>query len=392
MYSAMPSKIIFISNDYGDSGSPHQLMAAIYLNKIGINIEVVCPGKNLAYNIVTPFGTIPSLILKYNRSLIGRILWHIRLFRILLKDRVSYKNNIYYLQGHVVTLVSFFALFMIDRARVVYHTQDYLEPGRHPFWAFFEKHIARYAGHVICNEPNRARFMASNYRLKTMPTTVRTALPRDWPIPERSEELREALLRQVSRTGNGLRLVMVQGFLGKLRGGPQIVEAVASLPENYILVTTATRKDSADYNIFSMLAKNAGIFGRIIFLPTLEYGELLRYTSVCDIGMMLYPNDGVGNYYQAPGKLTEFMRCGLPVVTSNFPGLELLTLKYGIGIVCDPESPAAIMSAILMLGNRSEDEMLVERIRLKELAISEFAYETHAWQIEEIINNIQGEL
>lgn len=385
-------EIYFISSANPAEGAPHHFMAALDLSRKGYSLRAVCAGPARKSQIDFPFGQIEVTSIPEKCGIFGRLSWHASLAFKLFAMRLTRKKCIYYIQGSVVTPAAFFTLFAVSGYRLIYHTQDYLEPGRHPFWSFFEKRIARRAGHVICNEPNRGRFMASSYKLKSMPTIVRTALPLDWPVPARNAELRQSLLSQVNQPGNDHCLVMVQGFLGRLRGGRQIIEAMASLPDNFILVTTSARVGSQEYNAFSAIAKEIGIFERIVFLPTLEYGELLRHTAACDIGMMLYPNDGVGNFYQAPGKLTEYLRCGLPVVTSNFPGLELLTLKYGIGIACDPESPAEIASSIQELGNRTEDEMALERIRLKDLACTEFAYETQAWQIEDIIKKIQNEL
>ncbi len=385
-------KILFISSINPEEGAPHHFMAAFYLSHKGHSLRSVCVGPASRALINFPLGQIMVTSIPERRGIAGRLLWHVSLVFKLVKMQLTSNKCLFYIQGSVVTPAIFLVLFAVGRNRLVYHTQDYLEPGRHPFWAYFEKRVARRAGHVICNEPNRARFMASSYQLKAMPTIVRTALPRDWPVPERDEKLRQSLLQRVNRSGDGQRLVMVQGFLGKLRGGPQIIEALASLPDNFILVTTSAQADSQEYKIYHEQAGQSGILERIIFLPTLEFTELLQYTAACDIGMMLYPNDGVGNFYQAPGKLTEFMRCGLHIVTSNFPGLELLTLKYGIGIACDPESSTDIAAAILKLGSRSDHELAQERARLKTLATTEFAYESQAWQIEEIVNKVKCEI
>jgi glycosyltransferase involved in cell wall biosynthesis len=171
-----------------------------------------------------------------------------------------------------------------------------------------------------------------------------------------------------------------------------VVKAMTALSDAYVLVFTGMDRDSFSFRKAEEAIAAADMEKRVVYLGDLSFDELLRYTTCCDIGLLLYPDDGVGNFYQAPGRLTEYLRCGLPFVTSNFPGLELLTLKFGLGIACNPESSQEIALAIQAIGNRNFEESQSERCRLKRLAITEFIYEKQSWQIAEIFEKAQSEL
>lgn len=381
--------IVFITAADPAQGAPHQAMAAIWLRHLGYRMLCVCCGPASRKEIATPLATLDVISIQRSHSRWAAFFWQFNLLIALLALRAKHKNCLFYVHGSVVTPASLLALLLVPAHRIIYHTQDYLEPGRHNIWAFFEKRFARRACKVFCNEPNRARFMASNYRLKEIPTAVRTALPGNWPVADFMNSRREELLARFPAASPPERLIMHQGPFAKVRCSEQLIEVMALLPENYRLIVTGVDTSSTEYAAWHDIVLSFGLEGKIDYLPHLSFEILLSYTSVCNMGLLLYPNDGVGNYFQAPGRLTEYMRCGLPVVTSNFPGLELLTLKYDIGIACDPGSPAEIAAAILRLGSRSNSEMARERTRLKELATTEFAYENQAWQIEDIINKMQ---
>ncbi len=386
-------EILFVTGADPHKGAPHQVMAALWFAGKGWRIRMFTAGtRYLCYTITTPLGSIPNISYPIGPSIAVKLLWQLRLLGFILRARFS-RSTIFYFQGHIGTVAGFFALAGIHKSRIIYHTQDYLEPGRHPFWAFFEKSIARKSGYVICNETNRARFMKSNYQLNNLPFVIRSALPHEWPVPEFEASLRAEIFRLGGIfPDSATRLVLHIGPFSNVRCSRFVVEAMAALSDVYVLVFTGMARGSQSFRQAEEAVTAAGIEKRVVYLGDLPFDELLRYTACCDIGLLLYPDDGIGNYYQAPGRLTEYLRCGLPVVTSNFPGLELLTLKFGLGIACNPESPQDIAMAIQKINNWNIEERLGERARLKELARSEFSYEKQAWKLEEILQKIQSEL
>ena len=380
----LKTEILYFCAGVPTQGAPHPFMAADWLVSRGYHVRVVCRHDANATPIRTPFETVSyspfgGSTANYVRGALAE----------MLRARSAGKQTIFYLHGHNTTPAGCLALLGVDRQRIIYHTQDYIEPGRYPLWEFFEGRMARRAGCVISNEPNRARSLASHYRLRQMPMVVPTALPKDWPRPGRDQTLRSAILAHIGRQDSDeCRLVMHEGGYSPVRCSRQLVEAFRSLPEDYVLVFTGMAKGSAARGELDRLVGDLGMDQRIVVFEQLSFEDLMRHTACCDIGILLYPNDGIGNFYQCPGRLTHYLGCGLPIVASNFPGLELLTLKHNLGAVCDSESPIAIVDAIRAVGEKSKGELATDAVRLKQLAKGELAYETHAWQIEEVVRRI----
>jgi hypothetical protein len=378
----MAKRIYYCTSGCPGESAPHPFMAAYWLKTRGYEVRIICQGGRGSFAASSVLGTGPVTSLPNSG-----VAFQASLTREILRQRARHGGNaVYYLHGHVVTQAAYFALLGVSRQRIIYHTQDFIEPGRYPHWEFFERRFARRAGWVISNEINRARALMSCYGLKQMPTVVPTALPKDWLLPDRDSTLRQAMLARVGREDDeNCRLIMHEGGFAQVRCGRQLVEAFTRLPVNFILVFTGLKPASEEFITLQRLTSEHGLASRVVVLERLDFGDLLRHTASCDAGILLYPNDGIGNFYQCPGRLTHYLGCGLPVVASNFPGLELLTLKHDLGKVCDPQSSAAIAEAIRSVAGRTKGELARQAVRLRNLSRGELAYETYAGKIEEIV-------
>lgn len=386
-------RVLFISGELIDSdGAPYLNMAAFQLAKWGRDVIFLGPCSRGKLHDVLQYSDQLGLDLVIHRAKRG-FGWHIRfLIRILRRRFSASPRDVFYVQGSTACPGAYLALFGWPSARLIYHTQNYLEPGRHPHWAFFERLLARKAGYVICNEINRARFMCSSYRLRDMPAVVRTALPSWWPIPTFDASVRQKIISQLpAAQRDGCCLILHQGQYSNVRCTRELIQAMTMLPSNYILVFTGVDRESEAFVKGHEFVIDSGVEPRVAYIDRLPFNELLRYTAACDIGVLLYPNDGVGNFYQAPGRLTEYLRAGLPILTSEFPGFELLVIKHRLGCCCNSSSPKSISRGIKEIWEHSDEKMNSRRKRLRELAESTFTYEAGACSIQHIMEGLQNE-
>jgi glycosyltransferase involved in cell wall biosynthesis len=180
-----------------------------------------------------------------------------------------------------------------------------------------------------------------------------------FPVTRPDAEIRKQLAGDAQGDEFLLRL---HGGLHPLRRVSELFEALALLPRRFRLVMTREGDPVRDQALDKTLAE-AGILDRVVRLPRMEYCEVLRYTVNCDAGVLLYTNNDLGNFFQCPGRLTEYLACGLPILSSHFTGLEAQVRRYGIGECADASNPRDIARAILLLESGRAEKFAAARIR-----------------------------
>lgn len=156
-----------------------------------------------------------------------------------------------------------------------------------------------------------------------------------------------ALRRQpVARSAQSPRTVLYHGGLGPMNLVETIIEAVADWPASWRLVMHGW--GPADY--VERLRALAARFGpdRIrISSDFMKYEDLDHLTASADVGVALYENTGNPNVFEmASGKIFQYLKCGLPVVTVDFPNLRRLIQDTGAGLVVPVGTVAELNGAL----------------------------------------------
>jgi glycosyltransferase involved in cell wall biosynthesis len=249
--------------------------------------------------------------------------------------------------------------------RLAYHNADYYDPIAYPLRTRLERRLARKSRLLISHEYHRGYILRAQYQLRCPILISPPNLPAAWPIPPRSDALRAEM---AGAAGPDAFLLRLHGGFDPRRMTAGLFQALTLLPPRFRLVMTDGGPEAA--RLFGSLS----LGDRIVMLPQLDYAGMLTYTASADAGVLLYSNNDLGNYFQAPGRLTEYLACGLPVLAPRYAGIENLVLRYGIGRCVNPASPASIAAGLLDLERdiRSGRTTPAEIRRLFEV---HFAYE-----------------
>jgi glycosyltransferase involved in cell wall biosynthesis len=200
---------------------------------------------------------------------------------------------------------------------------------------------------MIVPEENRARIFVEDYGARKMPVVVPNVPLLRAPNP--GGVLREFFAAKGAQAAT---IMLYQGLFEEGRGLDAMIEAMRSVTEGTVLVLIGGGTKEYEARLRELIDKH-GLAKRVFTMPWVPYDDLHGYTCSADAGVLLYRNDGRNNYYCAPNKLYEYMHAGLPVVTSNFPGLKTLVEGEDIGICVDPDSAEEIARAFNALSDET---------------------------------------
>jgi glycosyltransferase involved in cell wall biosynthesis len=122
-------------------------------------------------------------------------------------------------------------------------------------------------------------------------------------------------------------ILLYQGVLLNGRGMPQIMRAVAQLP-NTVLVIVG---DGEQRENFKKLAEELNTSSRVFFTGSIDQTDLINYTAGADIGLCLIENISVSYYHALPNKLFEYIMAGVPVLASDLPQMKKIVETYQVG-------------------------------------------------------------
>jgi len=145
-------------------------------------------------------------------------------------------------------------------------------------------------------------------------------------------------------------LLVCPGTLGDTFQSRQVVMAAQSLPEPWrcIMHSAQPRTDDEPY-IRELRALNTA--GRVVFsLAPIPYSDIDRLMASARAGIVLYASElgqNTATVGLASGKLSHFLKIGVPVIVSPLPGLADFVREHGVGEVLErPEQLPELLARI----------------------------------------------
>jgi glycosyltransferase involved in cell wall biosynthesis len=182
---------------------------------------------------------------------------------------------------------------------------------------------------LIIQSPERERLLRLDLPLgKTIPVLY---LPVTYQGPAATEHL-DLLHRQYGIPPQA-RIAIYLGGVNPYFSSLEIAEVFAEIPDWYLFFQGNHLRGYGEE--IRKMAKSRGARNIIVsklFLPRLE--ELDSYLQSADLGIAWYndlnPNFRTAGY--SSGKISAYMRCGLPILANNLPSMQTMVAQKGCGI------------------------------------------------------------
>lgn len=185
------------------------------------------------------------------------------------------------------------------------------------------------------------------------------------------------------------RNAIVIGYIGRLAGAGEDKGKHVLLSA---LTTICQKNPQVRCLIVGEEAQNISAFARVvprhlsrrfIFTGVVPYEQMPVYFSLLDIGLIPFPDRPHFRYFMSPLKVFDYLACGIPIVTSDFPSLrEILTEKNAVFV--KPGNQKHLASGITDLINNpvKRREMKLANRKLAQ----KYTWQKRARQILDFIN------
>ena len=151
--------------------------------------------------------------------------------------------------------------------------------------------------------------------------------------------------------GPGPLTLLHLGALGRSRGWPQMLDALALAPPGTRLRLVGRFTDGSE-PAFHARAATLGLSERITTTPWLPHAEAMAEATGADIGLVLFQPGAANHTLALPHKLFDCMLAGLPVIAPAFATeVAGIIRAAGCGELVETASAPAIAAAIARLAS-----------------------------------------
>ena len=153
------------------------------------------------------------------------------------------------------------------------------------------------------------------------------------------------------------RILLMQGIgLNENRGAEEAVEMMQFLPENYVLYFIG--RGTILHTLKRMVAERK-LDKRIIFTGVLPYAEMMAYTRLAYLGLIFEKIDFNDEHmFSLPNKFFDYIKGGLPVLSSKAVEIKAIIDEYKIGTFIDDFEPRNIARKIIELEHNEQKYLL----------------------------------
>lgn len=252
--------------------------------------------------------------------------------------------------GGIRGLIAAYAYSFLRRAFIInYQMELYLadtpDGGTNRLFKVLERRAARASRVSIEHGEERAKLLSQDLGVPRGDIVIVPNAPIGNAHLHSSNYLHERLGIPESRP-----LLLCPGTIADAFASPQVVSAARALPHEWTCVMHSAQPRRADDSYIEQLRALAGEARVVFSLEPLPYARIDDIFGSARIGIALYAGELGANYSTvglASGKLSHFLKVGVPVIVSPLPGLADFVLEQRVGLVLeDPRQLGELVGRI----------------------------------------------
>ncbi|MGC4103367.1 MAG: glycosyltransferase [Ferruginibacter sp.] len=180
-----------------------------------------------------------------------------------------------------------------------------------------------------------------------------------------------ALLRNSSIPEKKEKFILYQGAVNEGRSFETLIPAMKEVNAQLIICGDGNFMQQAQ-----QLVQEHGLQQKVIFKGKIKPDELRAITQQAYIGVTLFDDEGLSNYYSLANRFFDYLHAGIPQLCVNYPVYREINDQYHIAVLTDDISEKKLA---VLLNNLLDNE--VEYKTLQQNCLK--AREQLNWQQEE---------
>ncbi|HSU28566.1 MAG TPA: glycosyltransferase [Chitinophagaceae bacterium] len=135
--------------------------------------------------------------------------------------------------------------------------------------------------------------------------------------------------------------ILYQGAVNEGRSFETLIPAMKEINSKLIIVGDGNFMDQA-----KGLVREHGLEDRIQFKGLLLPENLLEYSRKAWVGITLFENKGLSNYYSLANRFFDYIHAGIPQVCVNYPVYQELNKINPVAVLLEDLAPGTIAGAV----------------------------------------------
>jgi glycosyltransferase involved in cell wall biosynthesis len=347
-----PSAIVAVTNDLSTDNRVHR--TCMVLQELGYNVLLV--GRQLPQSmpIERQYATHRMRLL-FNKGALFYAEYNIRLFFLLLGGKgrkgESGKGGEKVRRDLIVandldTLLASHLAARLRGTHLVYDSHEYFTEvpeleGRaaRKVWLAIERWIFPKLRHIITVNESIANAYHQRYpQLHKRGVSIHVV--RNIPMHRELGPL--STRKQLGLPEDKFILILQGSGINVQRGGEEAVEAMAHLPEAYLLIIGG----GDAWPVLKEIVAGQRLEHRVRLIGRMPYEEMMQYTRNADLGLSLDKDTNLNYRFSLPNKLFDYFRAHIPVLATDLPEVAAIVRRYDAGIIIPRPEPQIIASHV----------------------------------------------